>query len=370
MVSDRTYSLINYYFLINIPVAIIIAFLVPVPEWDYKYYEIYWNALLQGQNPYSFFYPDFGITMSCPYPIGFLSFSGLYYFHFLFPKIFFCLIWLLTAFILNKICKELNVSDRTTVIYCVGVMTLHPLFYIRILLNASHYDSIVGLSILLAIYYLDKSNQIKSGFYAVVAFLFKFIGLILLFPMIFIKKKIRLKVALIFGSIGGFIYLIGFLLWGTNVFEPFITHLIRNPEGASILLFLENLLGIDISKIFPILLISAAFLLAIFLYFFNDDVTTYSLILIISFILILPVFFMQYVLWFIPLTIYWSIKHNDALLRTIIIYSIILHLSFFLWELFGDNLFSPFIAFIASIIFLILVFMYKDKKRQNFLEIE
>ncbi|MFX1295230.1 MAG: hypothetical protein ACFFD2_10315 [Promethearchaeota archaeon] len=174
-------------------------------------------------------------------------------------------------------------------------------------------------------------------------------------------------------SIGGSIYLLGFLLWGYNVFEPFLAHFTRDPAGYSIFIFINEAFGLDLSKYIIYFMIFGVFILIVFLYFKNDDISTYSLILIICFILVLPTFYPQYVLWFFPLLAYWSIKHNYALKRTILLYFLVMILIWtwiFAFDFFGfpDIPYISIISFTISIIFVIMI--YLEYRKKNLIVIE
>ena len=272
---------------------------------------------------------------------------------------------------INKICKEHDVSDKLTLFYVLGWIIINP-FYLETILIEGIYDVVVGLCVLLAVYCIDHSEQIKSGIYTAFAFLLKFIGLILAFPVVFMKKKINWRLGLVAVSIGGGIYLLGFIFWGTSVFDPFLTHLLRDPEGSSIFTFIYEVLGIDLSEYMIYLLIIGVVIVIVFFYFQNDDISTYSLILIILLILVLPVLFPHYVLWFLPLTLYWSIKHKSALKRTIILYFIVMGLILFgiNAEIFNSRVRSylSIISFIASAIFVIMIYLENRKENLNVVE--
>ncbi|NVM28768.1 MAG: DUF2029 domain-containing protein [Candidatus Helarchaeota archaeon] len=367
MASEKTHTAINYVILISIPIAIFIAIITgDALTWTfesgitdildhYLNFEKVWIAILTGVNPYT--NPSF----ACPYPIGFLAFSGLFHFYKLLPKIFFCLIWLLTAYVINRICKEYNITDKSTILFCVFFIILNPMYLSTTMLQG-WYDGIVGLSILLAVYAIDHSKQIKSGIYAALAFLFKFIGLIVLFPIVFVKKKINWRTGITAASICGGLYLFAYLLWGNSAFYPFWLHLFRDPEGASIFVIIYDIFGIDLSKYIIYLLIIGVFIVIGFLYFQNNDISTYSLIIIILFILILPVFWGQYMLWFIPLAIYWSITHNYALKGTFSLYlcALILLLHFY----YVTSIFTI-ITYILSLVFVLLVYLNRNKDELN-----
>lgn len=368
MASEKTHTAINYVILISIPIAIFITIITGnVQEWTfqsgvyeslehYTVFEDAWNAILTGANPYTL------PTYPCPYPIGFLAFSGLYYFYYLLPKIFFCLIWLLTAYVINRICKEYDITDKSTILFCVFFIILNPM-YLSTTMIQGWYDGIVGLCILLAVYAIDHSKQIKSGIYAALALLFKFIGLIVLFPIVFVKKKINWRTGLVFASICGGLYLFAYLLWGTSAFFPWEAHLFaHSPEGSSIFAIIYDIFGIDLSKYIIYLLIIGVFIVIGFLYFQNNDISTYSLIIIILFILILPVFWGQYMLWFIPLAIYWSITHNYALKGTFSLYlcALILLLHFY----YVTSIFTI-ITYILSLVFVLLVYLNRNKDELN-----
>ncbi|MFX1295229.1 MAG: hypothetical protein ACFFD2_10310, partial [Promethearchaeota archaeon] len=125
MGSEKIHSRINYIILIITPIIISITILVGVNfsfDFDYILYEQDWNALLQGQNPYNYWIIIDGSShlVMCAYPIGFLAFGGLFYIHLLLPKVFFCLIWIATAVIINNICYKYKISDKSTIMYCLG----------------------------------------------------------------------------------------------------------------------------------------------------------------------------------------------------------------------------------------------------------
>ncbi|NVM52216.1 MAG: DUF2029 domain-containing protein [Candidatus Helarchaeota archaeon] len=331
MASEKFHSYINYIILILFPIIIFVALITGISEYldifglhihtpDYLiFYQRDWTALLGGQNPYNYWIgPD---QLSSYYPPGFLVFGGFYFFHPLLPKIFFCLVWLLTAYLINGIAKKHDVSRKSTIYFCIGLIIINPM-YLAIVLIAGHYDVVVGLCVLLAVYALDHSEQIKSGIYTASAFLLKFLGLILIFPLVFKKKKINWRLGVTFIAISGGIYLLCYLLWGSSIFQPIITQILRVPKGGSILVFISEVLGFDVGLILPYLFIIGAIIAAIFLYFRNTDTSSFSLILILCFLMILPTFYVHYGAWFTPLAIYWSITHNGKLQFTIILYYI------------------------------------------------
>jgi len=371
MASEKIHSQINYLILILTPIIIIITLLIRPPFTieifgipftvgdDYFFYEQNWLNVLQGINPYPM----------CAYPIGFLAFAGFYFFYPTLPKVFFCLIWLLTIYLMNKICKKHNISNNTTIIFCVGWLLINPL-YIGTTLIMGHFDILVGFCILLAVYSADQSEEIKSGIYTALVFLLKFVGLILAFPLVFMKKKINWRLGISALSISGIFYLFGFLFWGTSAFEPILYHIFREPSGSSIFLFFKEVLGIDLSPFIIPLLIIGVIIVIVFLYSQNNDLSTYSLIILICFNLILPVFYVQYLLWFLPLALYWSIKHNNALHRMLVLYFSVMYISVqlaiipFLSEL---QPYFSILSFIMSVLFVIVLYLYrtKDKELKN-----
>lgn len=382
MTSEQMYKFINYLILILTPIVIAISILIgsdltvqftgsPFPLGDYSlYYERDWTALLQGANPYNYWVLIEGVNtnVACLYPLGFLGFGGLFYIYPLLPKAFFCLMWMATAYVFNRICKSRNVSNKETLIYSVIFFLINP-FYFMIVMIAGHYDVIIGLTVLLAVYSVENSEKIKGAIYASLAFLLKFVGLVLFFPLVFTKKKVNWKLGVTGIAICGLIYLLGYLLWGVFVFDPFYTHLFRSPEGSSILLFIENVLGIDIAPLIPYALIVAMVVLAVFLYFYNNDISTYSLVIIILFILILPVFWIHYCLWFFPLLIYWAITHTYEL-RWLLTFMISVLTLVFIFYWFFSSLPIPIYSiatFLGGLVFVLFIFLNrkKDEKRKS-----
>ncbi len=365
MASKKFHSYVNYCIIALVPIVICITLLwgvketfevfgVVIPTPDYiQYYERDWAAVLNLQNPY----PD------CLYPPGFLIFSGFYYFHPLLPKVFFCLIWIITGLYLNKMCKEHDVSRKSTLYYVFALILFHPLYW-GITVISGHYDVTVGLCVLLAVYGIDHSNQLRSGIYSAFAFLLKFIGLILIFPLVFLKKKINWRIGVIFIAICGGIYLIGYFLWGVAVFEPILIHIYREPEGGSIFTFISDFLGIDSSLLIAMVLIAGMFVIAIFLYFQNTDICSFSLILILLFLLILPVVWLHYAAWFLPLAAYWSITHNGKLQGTIFYYHIggliAALVSWFIATWLGAIIF-----FGSTAAFVFLIYLFRNKGEIN-----
>ncbi|MHA1426996.1 MAG: glycosyltransferase 87 family protein [Candidatus Helarchaeota archaeon] len=365
MGSEKIHRWVNYVLLISIPAVIIITILFGAEfsyDNDYVLYQQDWTALLQGQNPYHYLNADLQETM-CYYPLGFLAFAGLYVFYGLLPKIFFTCIWIVIAFVINKICYKFEITDKSTILYSLCFIMLNPFYWISGLM-LGRYDIVVGLCVLLAVYAIDNAEQIKSGIYAAQAFLLKYVGLILLFPLVFVKKKINWRIGLLAIGISGAVYLFGFFLWGIVIFDPFIVHLTRDPGGQSIFTFIYDVFGIDLSKYLIYLLIIGVFIVACFLYFQNDDISTYSLILIICFILILPVFYPQYILWFFPLLSYWSIRHNYAFKRTIIMYMGIIGLVWIgtFYKIGYPPILSIFSVIINGIFILLIYFENKKHK--------
>jgi len=328
---------------------------------DYQYYRQYWAALLEGQNPYNFWIDSNHI--SCLYPVGFLVFAGLFYIHTILPKVFFCLVWMYTAVIINKICKEYNLTKNSTLLYSLGLVALNP-YYWQLVLVIGNVDVVVGLCVLLSVYCIKNSKQIKSGIYTLFAFLIKFIGIILFFPVVFTKKKINWKLGVIF--ISGFcgMYLLGFILWGQSIFNPFLNQLLREPEGTSISFYISSIFGINFSYFSIILSIIGIVFVIIFFYLKNNEIATYSILFIIYFILILPVFNPQYTLWYFPLVIYWSIIHDYALMRTITLYFPLILILLSFREI--TPIFSI-LGFIISLSFMILIYLNRtrDKITEN-----
>ncbi len=367
MGSQKIHKWINYTLVIITPIVIIIAILWGAEfsfDFDYIWYQQDWNALLQGQNPYDYWIDSTPVT--CAYPLGFLTFAGLYVIHQLLPKVFFVCCWIVIAFVINKICEKYEISDKSSILYSLCFVMLNPFYWISGLM-LGRYDIIVGLCVLLAVIAIDSAEQIKSGIYTALSFLLKYVGLILIFPVVFVKKRINWRTGLVALSISGAIYLIGFLLWGTSVFDPFLAHLFREAEGQSIFTFISDVLGIDLSKYIIYLLLGGAIIVAIFLYYQNDDIATYSLILIICFILILPVFYPQYILWFFPLLVYWSIRHNYAYKAIIIIYmgliGVVWLLTFYIPEY--RSIFSIFSVIINGVLVLMIYFHNRKEKPKS-----
>jgi hypothetical protein len=371
MTSEQMYKFINCLILIVTPIVIAISILVGSDLTfqlageshalgDYSlFYVKDWTALLQGQNPYNYLIE--GVPGACLYPPGYLAFGGLYYMYSLLPKAFFCLMWMATAYVFNRICKNYNISDKGTLINCVGFFLINP-FYFVIVGIAGHYDGIVGLCVLLAVYSVENAEQIKSAIYTSLAFLLKFVGLVLFFPLVFTKKKVNWKLGVMGFGICGLVYLVGFLLWGISVFDPFYTHLFRNPEGASIILFIKEVLGIDIAPLIPYALVVGMIAIAVFLYFENTDISTYSLILIILFVLILPVFWIHYCLWFFPLLIYWAITHTYKLRWLLTFTMAVLIVSFVFYWFFSSLPSVPsIVTFLGGFVFVIFIFLNRKK---------
>lgn len=373
MTSEKMYDFINYLILVITPIVICISILVgpdlkiqflgtPYTLGDYAlYYKNDWTALLTGQNPYN--YLLLGNPAMCYYPVGYLAFGGLFYLNPLLPKAFFCLTWMLTAYVINRICKNNNVSDEATLTYCVALFLLNP-FYIMIVLLAGHYDVTVGLCVLLAVYSIEKSDNIKSGIYASLAFLLKFVGLVLFFPLIITKKKVNWKVGITALVTCGGSYLLGFLLWGPSVFDPFIVQIFRNPEGSSILLFIKEKLGINIAPLIPAALVIAVVIVSIYLYFKNTDIITFSLILIILFMLVLPVFWIHYVLWFFPLLIYWAITHAYKL-RWILGFLLVVLVTSLIFYWFVSTIYAPVFVFLGVLVILLFLFLNRKKEKES-----
>jgi hypothetical protein len=347
--------------IILIPVATIITILIGARETleifglsiqtpDYaNYYQQYWSLLLKLENPYP-------ITV---YPIGFLAFSGVYAIYGLAPKIFFCLTWLYTGYLINGFCKKYNLTPGTTFYLCIAIIIINPV-YLGTILISGHYDVVVGLCVLLAVYSLHHSDQIKSGIYTAFAFLFKFLGIILIFPLVIMKKKINWRVGVIFVALSGGIYLIGYLLWGPAVFQPFIDQLLRNPQGASILLVISDILGLDVSILVPIIILGGILVVSIALYFLNTDIISFSLILILGFFLISPVIYVHYSTWFLPLAVYWSITHNGKLKMTLGLYHIGgLIAALALWFIAGWI--SSVIIFCITALYIIMIYLNRKK---------
>lgn len=366
MASEKFHQYVNYILLISIPIIIFVTviiginmtleiFGISIETPDYiEFYERDWRTLLQFQNPYPY----------CLYPLGFLTFGGLYFFHPLLPKVFFCLILVLTAFLIHKICRDYGASRKTT-IYFVFVVTLFNPFYLGITIISGHYDVTVGLVVLLAVYAIDKSEQIKSGLFCALAFLLKFIGLILVFPLVIAKRKINWRVGVTFAAISGGAYLIGYFLWGPSIFSIWV-HIFRSPEGGSIFTALSNFFNIDVSILVLLILLAGMIFVSVFLYFQNGDYSSFSLILILGFILVLPVIWIHYVSWFLPLVIYWSIKHNGKYQTTIGLYHVggliagIVYMNYY-WSGIGLEWIGSIIFLIITLGFIILIFFNRTK---------
>ncbi len=375
MASDKFHSYINYFIIIVTPIIICATILVGVkdtlqflgfniPTPDYiNYYMDDWNAVFTGQNPYYYFDPMVGDWVGCLYPPGFLVFSVFYRIYPLLPKVVFCLIWIFTGLYINKLCKKYNTSRKSTIYYTLALHVAHPLYW-GIIIISGHYDVAVGLCVLLAVYCMDKGEQIKSAMYSAFAFLLKFIGLILIFPLVFLKKKINWRAGVVFVAICGGVYLLGYLFWGAYVFDPILVHIFRDPEGGSIFTIISQFLGIGISTMMLALLIGGMIIVAIFLYWQNTDVASFSLILILLFLLILPVIWIHYAAWFLPLTIYWSLTHNGRLQGTIFYYhmgGLVACLSYQMLLDQGLGWVGSLIYFIITLIFVLIIFLYRKK---------
>jgi Gpi18-like mannosyltransferase len=273
---------------------------------------------------------------------------------------------MLTIYVFNRICKKNEISDKNT-FYSIGLFLFNPLYFMNGI-SAGHFDVVVGLCVLLAVYSIDESDQLKSGIYASLAFLFKFVGLVLLFPLIFTKRRVNWKLGIIAVAICGGAYLLGFILWGSIVFDPFLVHIFRNPEGSSIILFINKILGFNIIPFILPALIIGVIIISIYFYFKNNDISTYSLILVILFILILPVFWIQYCFWFFPLLIYWSINHKYKI-RWLLIFSLaifIIAVIFYYFPPFPSiPLYSVF-TFLGALVIVLLIFLNR-KKDENLL---
>ena len=114
MGSEKIHKWINYTLFIITPIVIIITVLWGAEftfDFDYIWYQQDWNALLQGQNPYDYWIDSNPVT--CAYPLGFLAFAGLYFIHYLLPKVFFVCSWVVIAFVINKICYKYEISDKS-----------------------------------------------------------------------------------------------------------------------------------------------------------------------------------------------------------------------------------------------------------------
>ena len=367
MASEKVHRVANYVLLICIPIMIAITILVGAPESyqlfgmtmptpDYPIYYVQdWIALFSGQNPYHYICGAGGYC-SCYYPPGFLSLVGFIFFYafdLLGPKIFLCLIWIFTAYKVNALCKKYAIPLKAT-IYLVFVIILFNPFYLASLLITGTYDVLIGLFVLLAVIAIDENEQIRSGIYAALALLFKFIGLAIIAPLVFIKKKINWKTGLIFVLICGGVYFIGFLLWGSYVLNSFTLHLARSEIITSI----AGVLGISLNTLLLLLLAGGGIVLAIigyFLYSKNTDPASFTLIFILVFLMLfalvvrwVPVAAM---VWFLPLFIYWSVTHDYKLNKTIGLYQVAGIPIMIFWGFFGVELSNNLGAWIGQIIY-------------------
>ncbi len=360
MASEKFHRVVKYVLLICIPIMVTISILVGtpvgvnvfgiwIPSPDYPlYYVNDWTALLGGQNPYNYLC-DAGFC-HCYYPLGFLSFAGLFSIHFLAPKVVLCLVWIFTAYKLNELCKKYDLSQRSTIYFSLVIVMFNP-FYIISLLVGGTFDVLIGLCILLAVIAIDENKQIRSGIYLALAFLFKYIGMVILLPLVFLKKKLNWKTGLIFGFIGGGVYLLGFLLWGPDILYAFTSQLSR----SDIFPYVAGILGISVNTLYLLLLVGGGIVLAIIAYFLsskNTDASSYSLIFLFVFLMILTLT-VRWVppgaaAWLLPLLIYWSITHEGKFQMTLGLYQLSGIPIMIFWGLFwGNDLFE----WIGQIIF-------------------
>ncbi|MHA1264954.1 MAG: hypothetical protein ACTSRS_06920 [Candidatus Helarchaeota archaeon] len=357
MASEKFHKTIDYIILFMIPLVIGLTILIGVrPTLDIfglsietpdylNYYQNYWSKLLNLENPYP----------ATQYPIGFLAFGGLYAIYYLLPKIFFCLSWIYTGYFIHGLCKKYEVSRKSTLYYVFALILLNPV-YLGSILASGHYDPVVGLCILLAVFSLQQSKQIRSGLYAACALLLKFLGLILIFPLVFLKKKINWKIGVIFLTLAGGVYLFGYYLWGTPVFQPFFDQIFRVPESGPIFI-LSQWLGISTGTLLTLAFIGGILIVIIFLYYQNTDFITFSLILILLFILVLPSVWVHYATWFLPLSVYWCLTHNGKLQGTVAYYHFGgLVAALVSWP--GQQTGDPLLITIGGVIFLIVTIIY------------
>ena len=354
MADEKIHKFIFYIVIVFIPIVCAYSIWIG-PQVDWNFYLTAWEYFVNGQNPYILPDPP-NPFLPCYYPLGFLSFSIFYYIYPLLPKALFCISWLGTGLLINKICRKYKVTNGNTLLYS-GLIIVNP-YYGVIVMVSGHYDVLVGLCVFLAVYSIERYAQIRAGLYIACAFLLKFVGLIILFPITILKKKLNWKTAVMAVGISGIIYLFGYFVWGTSVFFPFTSQLFREGSGSSIYAFFENILGIDLTPFIIPILIGGCAIVSIFLYFQNTDISTYCLILLIGFSLVFQTFYLQYTLWYWPLVIYWSITHKNALKWTMVLYfSIIGFPLYYYW-------WSPYlsiITFVASLIFIVLLFLNRER---------
>lgn len=324
MASEKFHKYVNYALLMAIPLVIIgtilfgandvfVFFGLEIETPDYaNYYRIFWETLLNLENPYP----------TTQYPIGFLAFAGLYWIYDLLPKIFFCVTWIFTGYLINQLSKKHNASRKSTLYYVFALIVLNPV-YLGSILVAGNYDVVLGLCILLAVITFHKAEQVKSGIYTALALLLKFLGGILIFPLVFLKRKINWKIGISFSVISVGVYLLGYIFWGNPVFQPFLDQVLA-PDSAlnDILLKIATVLGIDVILLIIGILFMGAFVFALILYFMNTDGITFSLISILGFIMVLTLshVYVHYGTWFLPLAAYWCLTHNGKLQGTIALY--------------------------------------------------
>lgn len=357
MADEKIHKIIFYIVIIFIPLVSLYSLWIG-PQVDWVYYLKAWEYFSKGLNPYLI--PDPPIMgLPCYYPLGFLSLSVFYLIYPLLPKVVFCIAWLGTGLLINNFCKKYNVSNRSTLLYS-GIIIVNP-YYAIIVMVSGHYDVLVGLCVFFAVYSIERYKQIQAGLYVAFAFLLKFIGLVILFPITILKRKVNWKTLAIAGGISGIVYLIGYLVWGTSIFFPFTAQIAQAGSGSSIYVFIRDTFGIDLANYIIPILIGGCVMVSVFLYIENTDISTYCLILLIGFSIVFQTFYLQYTLWYIPLTLYWSITHKNALKWTIVLYySIIIIPLYYFWV--DDRL--SIITFVATLIFIVLLFLNRNKGKE------
>ncbi|MFX0141740.1 MAG: glycosyltransferase family 87 protein [Candidatus Hodarchaeota archaeon] len=316
------------------------------------------KAIINGINPYStpiseypkeilYFEQGNNLDLTSPYPpFALLLFASLCFIStdiFIY-RLFFSICFIVSIIILYKL---ILVEDKWKVI----IYAWNPLLHIETA-NGSHYDSVVLLFVMLAVFYLKTKRPTLAGISLFLAFLLKY------YPIFLVVVYWRLlgKRGLIIFFSGFFLYC-GFIIIYPTATDGIMTYANEWYFNASIFWVIFELLQIfELSKhivagIFVLILIF------LFLQVRNESEfsPTAGLTIIGAFLLLQPTFHPWYIFWIFPFVLMEKrINFSWILLSGTLIFSYYVYIAFDTTQVWKESDFIRLIEFIPFYLCLLL----------------
>jgi|GEM_PF-2403447 len=217
----------NKVFYILSALSIIITLLFPILH-DYVSYENQWSITLSGQSPWIGTGNAYGITY---------NFFGIFYgIYNKLPRVLFVLTYLAAVYFILTYCQSIKFKKTNAVLY---IFMLNPLFWIFCVAygsNDSFLAGITSISIIALIHFKPKI----AGILLAIGSNFKFTPLFIIPFLVLEKKVIDYKLIIAFIITTVVIVLSGFILWGTDIINPFIFGAERPSKVFSIFRFIRG----------------------------------------------------------------------------------------------------------------------------------